>query len=83
MGDGTPLGGGEEGGYEEMSYLVHFILLALAIGAAQVITDHIYAGAYKRCFRERRREGFADGLWCKKPLGFSNCKDCPHYHFHN
>ena len=83
MGVGAPLGRGEEGGYEEMSFLTHLILLALAIGTAHVVVDRIYAGAYERCFKEMRRAGFTEGLWCEKPIGFRACKDCPHYHFYN
>ena len=66
-----------------MSYLTHFILLALVVGAGHMVIDRIYAGAYERCFKEQRREGLTEGLWCEKPIGFPNCKNCPHYHFYN
>lgn len=80
MGDGTPLGGGEKGGYEEMSFLTLFLFIAIPLWVAGQWSKRSLDRAYEDCFYSRPD---TDGLWCSRPISYKLCKGCPHYHFHN
>ena len=80
MGDGAPLGGGEEGGYEEMSFLTVFLIIAIPLWVAGQWSKRSLERAYEDCFRSRF---YTDGSWCSRPISHECCKKCPHYNIQN